>query len=164
MTSQIVAGTQFEDAVTLGVEIIQTKPAHLTAGEAVEKFQHQPDEFRELVTRFNKATAALPAVVNGHQRQSTCAQWVLDASQRLIDLPFETIEQRVEFYAKQMAIPAYGYLMDRYKDRLDAKIAIVRACLEDRNHIGASYNLKGLEEDFQEMVDRHDDLVSDGYP
>ncbi|ARB14509.1 hypothetical protein Ccr5_gp289 [Caulobacter phage Ccr5] len=164
MTDTTAPGTQFEDAVTLGVEIIQTKPPHLTAREAVEKFQHQPDEFRLLVTRFNKATAALPAVVHGHQLQSTCAKWVLDSAQRLIDLPFETIEQRVAFYAKQMTLPAYGYLMDRYKDRLDAKIAIVRACLEDRDHVGASYNLGILEEDFQEMVDRHDDLVSDGYP
>uniref|UniRef100_A0AB74UGS1 Uncharacterized protein n=1 Tax=Caulobacter phage BL57 TaxID=3348355 RepID=A0AB74UGS1_9VIRU len=116
------------------------------------------------MTQFNRLTAALPAVANGHHLQSTCAQWVLDAAQRMIDLPFETIEQRVEFYAKQMAIPAYGYLMDRYKDRLDEKIAAVRASLKDHNHIGASYNLGLLEEDFQEMVDRHDDLVSDGYP
>ncbi|AXQ68490.1 hypothetical protein HOT99_gp127 [Caulobacter phage CcrBL10] len=156
--------SNFDAAVLVGVEIIKTKPEGLTALEAVQRFQHQSPDFVELVTRFNKLTAALPAVVNGHHLQSTCAKWVLDESQQRITLPFETIAQRVEFYAKQMTIPAYAYLMDRYKERLDSKIATVRGCLEDQNYLGASYNLLDLEETFQEMVDRHDDLVSDGYP
>jgi hypothetical protein len=156
-----------DQAVALGMMIIQRKPEGMSAYEAVQMFQHRTPDFTALVTAFNKATAALPAVANGHHLQSTCAKWALDEAQHLIDLPFETIEQRVAFYTQRAALPAYAYLMaddQGYKARIEPTIAKVKACLEDRNHIGARFHLSLLEDVFQEMVDRHDDLVSDGYP